>query len=555
MLVRIGSENEAPALRSLALVAAGYGLPQRNLGTVSVIGPVRMDYPGAINSVREAARRAVALRRGALRGMSSTVPRDPYEVLGVARDADETTIKKAFRKLARELHPDVNAHDPDAEEKFKEAAEAYEILSDPERRATFDRYGHEGLRSGGWAPNFDGFGSISDLFDAFFGGMACGGIGGGARAARAQGGDVAMAADITLEQAATGDELELTLRGDRDLRALPRQRRRARDADRDLRALRRRRELQAVTRSPFGQIVRSVACDVCGGEGKVPKQPCERCDGRGREVRRRTLRVDVPAGIADGQRIRLGGRGHAGEAGGPPGDLYVLVHVREHERFLRDGDDLVTVVDVPAPRAALGTKLTFAGLDGDDIELEIPAGTQPGETLDRARRGHAGAAAPRPRGRPARGRQRAVSRASSTATARAARAAGRVDRPRAARAPTRRWSASCARLLLVIRLAVRVRREDAEIVLAELLALAPAGVEEVDCGDVVEYAVYGPPGELPALPDLEAAAGDALVEVGPQRSPTTGPSAGAISTSRSSSPTACACGRHGTSPARRRGRS
>src|SRR4051794_8781906 len=113
--------------------------------------------------------------------MSSTVPSDPYEVLGVARDADETTIKKAFRKLARELHPDVNSHDPDAEEKFKAAAEAYEILNDSERRATYDRYGHEGLRSGGQAPNFDGFGSISDLFDAFFGGSFGGGFGGGAR--------------------------------------------------------------------------------------------------------------------------------------------------------------------------------------------------------------------------------------------------------------------------------------------------------------------------------------------------------------------------------------
>jgi molecular chaperone DnaJ len=139
--------------------------------------------------------------------------------------------------------------------------------------------------------------------------------------------------------------------------------------------------LQAVTRSPFGQIVRSVTCDVCGGEGKVPTQPCTQCDGRGREVRRRTLRVDVPAGIADGQRIRLGGRGHAGEAGGPPGDLYVLIHVLEHDTFMRDGDDLVTVVDVPAPRAALGTTVSFDGLDGENIELEIPAGSQPGATV------------------------------------------------------------------------------------------------------------------------------------------------------------------------------
>src|SRR5881392_2135234 len=268
------------------------------------------------------------------------MPRDPYEVLGVARDADETTIKKAFRKLARELHPDVNAHDPDAEDKFKEAAEAYEILNDPERRATYDRYGHEGLRSGGMGPDFSSFGSITDLFDAFFGGMGFGAASAARHGPRA-GGDIAMTAEITLEQAATGDELELTF--------------------------------EAIE-----------TCELCHGNGAQPGTPietCSRCEGRGREVRRRTLRVDVPAGIADGQRIRLGGRGHAGEAGGPPGDLYVLIHVREHERFLRDGDDLVTVADVPAPLAALGTTVSLEGLDGSPIELEVPAGTQPGETL------------------------------------------------------------------------------------------------------------------------------------------------------------------------------
>src|SRR5881392_2341410 len=137
------------------------------------------------------------------------MPRDPYEVLGVSRDADETTIKKAFRKLARELHPDVNAHDPDAEDKFKEAAEAYEILNDPERRATYDRYGHEGLRSGGMGPNFDGFGSITDLFDAFFGGMGGrGGMGGGG--GPYQGEDVGLTIEVPLTQAATGGHVPLS---------------------------------------------------------------------------------------------------------------------------------------------------------------------------------------------------------------------------------------------------------------------------------------------------------------------------------------------------------
>ena len=312
--------------------------------------------------------------------MSGTMPRDPYEVLGVGRDADETTIKKAFRKLARELHPDVNAHDPDAEEKFKEAAEAYEILNDPDRRATFDRYGHEGLRSGGMGPDFSGFGSMSDLFDAFFGGMGFSGATGGRAGPRA-GGDIAMTADITLEQAAAGEELELTFEA---IETCERCHGNGAEPGTPIETCERcggAGMLQAVTRSPFGQIVRSVACDVCGGEGKVAREPCTQCDGRGREVRRRTLRVDIPAGISDGQRIRLGGRGHAGEAGGPPGDLYVLVAVREHERFLRDGDDLVTVIDVPAPLAALGTDMTIDGLDGAELSLEIPAGIQPGQTL------------------------------------------------------------------------------------------------------------------------------------------------------------------------------
>src|SRR3954469_17274906 len=136
--------------------------------------------------------------------MASTGQRDPYEVLGVARDADEGTIKKAFRRLARELHPDVNRHDPGAEEKFKEAAEAYEILSDAERRAVYDRYGHDGLRAGGQAPNFEGFGSISDLFDAFFGGAFGGAFGGGARTGPRQGDDVAVAAEVTLQEAYNG---------------------------------------------------------------------------------------------------------------------------------------------------------------------------------------------------------------------------------------------------------------------------------------------------------------------------------------------------------------
>jgi molecular chaperone DnaJ len=309
----------------------------------------------------------------------ATPTRDPYEVLGVARDADETQIKKAFRKLARELHPDVNRHDPDAEEKFKEAAEAYEILSDSDRRALYDRYGHEGLRSGGYEPNFEGFGSISDLFDAFFGGAGFGGFS-GSPTAPAQGRDIAVHADITLAEAATGTSVELSFEAIETCEAC-----RGNGAKPGTPIVTCERcggvgVLQAVTRSPFGQVMRQTACDVCHGDGKVASQPCEQCDGRGREVRRRTLRVDVPAGIGDGQRVRLSGRGHAGERGGPPGDLYVLVRIEPDERFLRDGDDLVTVLDVSAPLASVGARLMAPSLDGD-VPIEIPAGTQPGETF------------------------------------------------------------------------------------------------------------------------------------------------------------------------------
>src|SRR5450755_4720085 len=312
---------------------------------------------------------------------ASQMPRDYYEVLGVSRDAGETEIKKAFRKLARELHPDVNSHDPDAEEKFKEAAEAYEVLSDAERRATYDRYGHEGLRSGGFAPNFEGFGSVADIFEAFFGGG--GGFGsafGGRGAGPAQGGDVALSAEITLEQAARGDGVEVAYEvvarcehchGNGAEPGTPIE---------TCAQCGGTGQLRAVSRTPFGQVVRATACDVCGGDGRVPKSPCQVCNGRGRTVEHVRVNVDVPAGIDDGQRIRITGRGHAGEHGGPSGDLYVQIRVREDPRFMRSEDDLVTVVDVAAPLAALGTTVEVPTIDGV-TELEIPAGIQPNETL------------------------------------------------------------------------------------------------------------------------------------------------------------------------------
>jgi molecular chaperone DnaJ len=304
----------------------------------------------------------------------ASTPRDPYEVLGVQRDADEAQIKKAFRSLARELHPDVNTEDPQAEEKFKEAAEAYEILSDAERRATYDRFGHEGLRSGGYQPNFDQFGSITDLFEAFFGGGGAGGRG------AASGGDVGAELHIELAQAATGGSFDVTYEAvDRCKHCKGNGAEPGTPIETCSRCEGSGR-LQAMTRTPFGQMMRTMVCDVCGGDGRVPKQPCKDCHGRGRLVGHRAFKVDIPAGIADGQRVRVSGRGHAGEAGAPAGDLYVLINVADDERFMRDGDDLITLVDVPAPLAALGTTLEVATLDGP-TEVVLEPGIQPGDRV------------------------------------------------------------------------------------------------------------------------------------------------------------------------------
>ncbi len=306
------------------------------------------------------------------------MPRDYYEVLGVGRDASETEIKKAFRGLARELHPDVNDHDPEAEEKFKAAAEAYEVLSDAEQRRTYDAYGHDGLRSGGFDPRSASFGSIDDILQAFFGGGGDAfGFGGAAGGGRAAGGDVLVGVEIDLDEVATGVRREISFDA---VVACEHCHGNGAEPGTPITTCERcggAGQLRQVSRTPFGQMVRGVACDACGGAGKIPEQPCAECRGGGRNRGERTQAVEIPAGIEHGQRLRVSGGGHAGDAGAPAGDLYVEVEVSADERFERDGTDLISVVSIPATEAMLGTTVVVATLEGER-EIELAAGTQPG---------------------------------------------------------------------------------------------------------------------------------------------------------------------------------
>ena len=404
----------------------------------------------------------------------------------------------------------------EAEEKFKEAAEAYEVLSDPDRRSTYDAFGHDGLRSGGWAPHSDAFGSFEDVLSAFFGrgDPLFSELFGFGRAGPASGGDVAAQVEVSLEEVLTGASREVSFEA---VSTCERCRGNAAEPGTPIRACETcggSGELREVARVAFGQVVRTGACPTCGGQGRVPETPCEECGGEGRTARARTWEVEVPPGIESGQRIRISGAGHAGETGGRSGDLYVQVVVADDERFERHGQDLVTVVELPATRAMLGTAVTVPTLDGER-EIEVPAGAQPGEQIVAA---GPGPAIPSWRGarRPARGAGRLRARRPEQGPARAGRAARRGPgarelarrRRRLALAPPRSRQAR-----QVIRLAVRCRPELAERVLADLVELAPEGVEEERGDGYVEYAIYGAPGELPALPDLEAIAGDGLVAV------------------------------------------
>jgi molecular chaperone DnaJ len=304
----------------------------------------------------------------------ATTRRDYYEVLGVERTAGEAEIKKAFRGLARSLHPDVSA-EPDAEARFREVVEAYEVLSKPEARELYDRYGHAGLRGGGFTPTSFDLGSLSDLFAAFFGDDL---FGVSPRSRRARGADVAALIEIELADAATGTTREVPFPV-----SVPCKPCRGSGAEPGTEpatcpACGGAGRLEHVSRTAFGEFIRTQTCARCRGAGRVIEHPCPECEGSGRIVEERTLEVEIPPGIHDGQQIRLSGEGHAGSLGGRAGDLYVQVRIRPDPRFVREGNDIFTTVDLTMTDAALGTTVQVPTLDGE-AELEFEPGTQAGE--------------------------------------------------------------------------------------------------------------------------------------------------------------------------------
>ena len=306
--------------------------------------------------------------------------KDYYEILGVDKDASQKEIKKAYRKLAKKYHPDMNKDDPDTSEKFKEISEAYEILSDPDKRKRYDRYGHSGINDNDF--NFDdfaqgGFGGFEDIFDMFFGGRS--GRGSRRRGPR-KGSDLQYRMEITFEEAAFGAEKEITIprtencetcdgsgaKPGTDVKTCPK-------CDGS-------GQMRVSQRTPFGQFTQTKTCDRCGGSGKIVQTPCPDCNGSGKQRRHRNLTVNIPAGVQDGNRLRMAGEGEAGEKNAPSGDLYIIINVKNHEIFERRGDDIYCEVPINFVQATLGDEIKVPTLDGK-VKFTIPEGTQPGTTF------------------------------------------------------------------------------------------------------------------------------------------------------------------------------
>ena len=303
---------------------------------------------------------------------------DFYELLGVGREAGDDEIKRAYRRLARQYHPDTNGGDPEAEARFKEITVAYETLRDPEKRRRYDLYGPEGVTAGPGAGGAGGFDfGVSDIFDAFFGG----GFGGSrGPAAPARGPDVEVRLALDLEEAVFGVTKSVEVRMPVECETCSGTGCQPGTHPSTCRTCSGAGEVRQVRRTILGQMVTSFPCQACGGSGREILSPCPECRGEGRVTRPASVDVQVPAGIADGQRLRLSGRGPAASRGGPPGDLYVAVTVREHPRFERHGDDLHHILRIPVTQAALGAHLRIETLDGEE-DLVIPAGTQGGRVF------------------------------------------------------------------------------------------------------------------------------------------------------------------------------
>ena len=300
--------------------------------------------------------------------------RDFYEVLGVERGASDAEIKRAFRRMAQQWHPDVN-DDPVAHDRFKEINEAYQVLSDPQRRQAYDLFGRAAVGGGAGADaGFAGFGGFSDIFDAFFG---AGGGTGARRGRPAAGSDLRYDLRITFEDAVRGTDKEI------EFSVLGRCETCAGSGAKPGTGVQTcpqcegRGEVRMVRQTMLGQMVNVSTCPRCRGEGRIVETPCDTCHGDGRTERRRTLRVNIPAGIDEGHQIRLSNEGEAGPRGGPAGSLYVVVHVAPHPHLRREGTELYHELVVSIAQAALGTRVRIPTIDGEE-ELEIKPGTQPG---------------------------------------------------------------------------------------------------------------------------------------------------------------------------------
>ena len=301
------------------------------------------------------------------------MPVDYYEALGVDRGANEEEIRRAFRRKAMEFHPDRN-RTPGAEDKFKEINEAYQVLSDQEKRTRYDRFGHAGVNGGGERgfDGFDPFGGFGDIFDTFFGG-------GGRTANQPRSGeDISQRVNLTFEEAVFGCDKDIEINRVEPCHHCSGAGNEPGTAINTCRTCNGSGQVRRAQRSVFGQFAVTTPCSSCNGNGRSIETPCSNCRARGFERRRRTRTVTIPAGVDNGMQVRITGEGDAGANGGPPGNLYVQVRVREHPLFVRDESDLLYRTSLNMAEAALGVTKPIPTLEGDDIDLDIPPGTQAG---------------------------------------------------------------------------------------------------------------------------------------------------------------------------------